>query len=204
VDACLAQVEKEIQERVGGEISLNLENLDIEAGARLTARLDQALATASSNTLASNRTSQRRSPRIKDNWTKSRPAPSKDYASASTTCWPICRRKPKNNWRGPPQRLAISTTTYDASEKLLGPSFRRVLKKRSVLFNRESGKCAKRWWAARPSDLPRQHKTAPSSWPNKNRNWLNGKCRSFSTMPFGDSTARQVDLHDSGQFSSQD
>jgi hypothetical protein len=39
---------------------------------------------------------------------------------------------------------------------------------------------------------------------NKHRNWLNGKCRSFSTMPFGDSTARQVDLHDSGQFSSQD
>jgi hypothetical protein len=46
VDECLARFEKEIQERVSGEISLSLENLDVEAGARLTARLDQALATA--------------------------------------------------------------------------------------------------------------------------------------------------------------
>ena len=46
VDACLARFEKDIQERVSGEISLSLENLDVEAGARLTARLDQALANA--------------------------------------------------------------------------------------------------------------------------------------------------------------
>jgi hypothetical protein len=46
VDACLARFEKEIQERISGEISLSLENLDVEADARLTARLDQALANA--------------------------------------------------------------------------------------------------------------------------------------------------------------
>jgi hypothetical protein len=46
VDACLARFEKEIQERVNGEISLSLENLEVEAGARLTARLDQTLAAA--------------------------------------------------------------------------------------------------------------------------------------------------------------
>jgi hypothetical protein len=46
VDACLVRFEKDIQERVSGEISLSLENLDVEAGARVTARLDQALATA--------------------------------------------------------------------------------------------------------------------------------------------------------------
>lgn len=46
VDACLARFEKGIQERISSEMSLSLENLDVEAGARLTARLDQALASA--------------------------------------------------------------------------------------------------------------------------------------------------------------
>ena len=46
VDASLARFEKEIQDRISSEISMTLQNLDVEAGARLTARLDQALATA--------------------------------------------------------------------------------------------------------------------------------------------------------------
>ena len=46
VDACLARFEKEIQERVSGETAMMLQNFDVEAGARLAARLDQALATA--------------------------------------------------------------------------------------------------------------------------------------------------------------
>jgi DNA anti-recombination protein RmuC len=46
VDACLERFEAEIQQRVNSEISMTLQNLDIEAGARLAARLDQALATA--------------------------------------------------------------------------------------------------------------------------------------------------------------
>lgn len=46
VDACLARFEKEIQDRISSEISITLQNLDVEAGARLTARLDQALSTA--------------------------------------------------------------------------------------------------------------------------------------------------------------
>jgi hypothetical protein len=46
VDTCLVRFEKELQDRIGSEISTTLQNLDVEAGARLTARLDQALATA--------------------------------------------------------------------------------------------------------------------------------------------------------------
>jgi len=46
VDACLVQFEKEIQDRISGEMATLLQNFDVEAGARLAARLDQALATA--------------------------------------------------------------------------------------------------------------------------------------------------------------
>lgn len=46
VDACLARFEKEIQDRVISEMAMMLQNFDVEAGARLAARLDQALATA--------------------------------------------------------------------------------------------------------------------------------------------------------------
>ena len=46
VDACLAGFEKEIQNRVNSEMAMMLQNFDVEAGARLAARLDQALATA--------------------------------------------------------------------------------------------------------------------------------------------------------------
>jgi hypothetical protein len=46
VDACLGRFEKEIHDRVAGEIAMTLQNFDVEAGARLAARLDQALATA--------------------------------------------------------------------------------------------------------------------------------------------------------------
>jgi hypothetical protein len=46
VDACLTNVEKDIQARVGSEMAMMLENFELEADARLAARLDQALATA--------------------------------------------------------------------------------------------------------------------------------------------------------------
>jgi hypothetical protein len=46
VDACLARFEKEIQDRVSDEISIMLQNFEVEADARLAARLDQALASA--------------------------------------------------------------------------------------------------------------------------------------------------------------
>ena len=46
VDASLVRFEKEVQDRIGSEIAMTLQNFDVEAGARLTARLDQALATA--------------------------------------------------------------------------------------------------------------------------------------------------------------
>jgi F0F1-type ATP synthase membrane subunit b/b' len=46
MDACLVRFEKEIQDRISNEIATMLQNFDVEAGARLTARLDQALATA--------------------------------------------------------------------------------------------------------------------------------------------------------------
>ena len=46
VDACLARFEKEIQDRITSEMAVMLQNFDVEAGARLAARLDQALATA--------------------------------------------------------------------------------------------------------------------------------------------------------------
>lgn len=46
MDACLIHFEKEIQDRISNEIAAMLQNFDVEAGARLTARLDQALATA--------------------------------------------------------------------------------------------------------------------------------------------------------------
>jgi hypothetical protein len=46
VDTCLARFEKEIHDRVSSEMSTSLQNLDVEAGARLSARLDQALAAA--------------------------------------------------------------------------------------------------------------------------------------------------------------
>jgi hypothetical protein len=46
VDACLARFEKEIQDRVSSETAAMLENFDVEAGARLNARLDQAIAAA--------------------------------------------------------------------------------------------------------------------------------------------------------------
>lgn len=46
VDACLAHFEKEIQERVNSEMAMMLQNFEVEADARLAARLDQALAAA--------------------------------------------------------------------------------------------------------------------------------------------------------------
>jgi hypothetical protein len=46
VDACLARFEQEIQDRVSNEMSMMLQNFDLEAGARLAARLDQTLANA--------------------------------------------------------------------------------------------------------------------------------------------------------------
>ncbi|MBV8771197.1 MAG: hypothetical protein JO166_02535 [Deltaproteobacteria bacterium] len=46
VDASLARFEDEIQERIRGHMAMMLQNFDVEAGARLTARLDQGLATA--------------------------------------------------------------------------------------------------------------------------------------------------------------
>jgi hypothetical protein len=46
VDACLVRFEQEIQDRVSNEMAMTLQNFDIEAGARLAARLDQALITA--------------------------------------------------------------------------------------------------------------------------------------------------------------
>jgi hypothetical protein len=46
VDACLAHFEKEIQDRISNEMAIMLQNFDVEAAARLTARLDQGLATA--------------------------------------------------------------------------------------------------------------------------------------------------------------
>ena len=46
VDACLARFEKEIQDRVSSVMATMLQNFDVEAGARLAARLDQGLATA--------------------------------------------------------------------------------------------------------------------------------------------------------------
>lgn len=46
VDACLARFEDEIQERIRGHMAMMLQNFDVEAGARLTARLDQGLASA--------------------------------------------------------------------------------------------------------------------------------------------------------------
>ena len=46
VDACLTRFEKEIQDRVISETAMMLQNFDVEAEARLAARLDQALATA--------------------------------------------------------------------------------------------------------------------------------------------------------------
>ena len=46
VDACLARFEKEIQDRVNSEMAMMVQNFEVEAGARLAARLDQALSTA--------------------------------------------------------------------------------------------------------------------------------------------------------------
>jgi ElaB/YqjD/DUF883 family membrane-anchored ribosome-binding protein len=46
VDECLARFETEIQDRIRNEMAMTLENFDVEAGARLTARFDQALAAA--------------------------------------------------------------------------------------------------------------------------------------------------------------
>lgn len=46
VDACLVRFEQALQERVSNEMAMTLQNLDIEADARLAARLDQALAAA--------------------------------------------------------------------------------------------------------------------------------------------------------------
>src|SRR5262249_2691607 len=46
VDACLAGFEKELQDRVTNEMATMLQSFDLEAAARLAARLDQALATA--------------------------------------------------------------------------------------------------------------------------------------------------------------
>src|SRR5690242_21702019 len=46
VDACLVRFEQELQDRVSNEMAMTLQNLDIEVGARLAARLDQALAAA--------------------------------------------------------------------------------------------------------------------------------------------------------------
>jgi hypothetical protein len=46
VDASLARFETEIQDRISSEMSITLQNLDIEAGARVTAHLDQAIAVA--------------------------------------------------------------------------------------------------------------------------------------------------------------
>ena len=46
VDACLARFEKEIQDRISREMAMTLQNFDVEAGARLAARLDQALDSA--------------------------------------------------------------------------------------------------------------------------------------------------------------
>ncbi|MBV8452357.1 MAG: hypothetical protein JOZ29_08805 [Deltaproteobacteria bacterium] len=46
MDACLVRFEKEIEDRISGEMATMLQNFDVEAGARLAARLDQALATA--------------------------------------------------------------------------------------------------------------------------------------------------------------
>jgi len=46
VDECLARFEQEIQARVSSEMAMMVENFEVEAGARLAARLDQALATA--------------------------------------------------------------------------------------------------------------------------------------------------------------
>ena len=46
VDACLAQFEKEVRDRISSEMAMTLQNFDVEAGARLAARLDQALTAA--------------------------------------------------------------------------------------------------------------------------------------------------------------
>jgi hypothetical protein len=46
VDACLARFEKELRDRVITEMATVLQSFDLEAGSRLAARLDQALATA--------------------------------------------------------------------------------------------------------------------------------------------------------------
>lgn len=46
VDACLVRFEKEIQDRISSEMSMTLQNLDVEAGARVAAHLDQAIAVA--------------------------------------------------------------------------------------------------------------------------------------------------------------
>ena len=46
VGASLDRFEDEVRERIKSDIVMMLQNFDIEAGARLTARLDQALATA--------------------------------------------------------------------------------------------------------------------------------------------------------------
>jgi hypothetical protein len=46
VDACLARFEKEIQDSISSQVAATLQNFDVEAGARLAARLDQALASA--------------------------------------------------------------------------------------------------------------------------------------------------------------
>jgi ElaB/YqjD/DUF883 family membrane-anchored ribosome-binding protein len=46
VDAGLAHFEDEIQERIRSHMTMMLQNFDVEAGSRLTARLDQGLATA--------------------------------------------------------------------------------------------------------------------------------------------------------------
>jgi hypothetical protein len=46
VDECLARFEKEIEDRISSEMTMMLQNFELEAGARSAARLDQALATA--------------------------------------------------------------------------------------------------------------------------------------------------------------
>jgi hypothetical protein len=46
VDACLARFEKDIQDHISSAMSVAMENLDIEAGARVAAHLDQALSLA--------------------------------------------------------------------------------------------------------------------------------------------------------------
>jgi hypothetical protein len=46
VESALSGFQKEVQDRVGYEVSMILENLDMEAGARLAARVDQTLAKA--------------------------------------------------------------------------------------------------------------------------------------------------------------